>query len=139
MIKKIEFKAIDAQRFSKSGERLGNFRVDVNVTFVSLSKTQPDEVEAQFRFTVTYTGLGVIRLEGNLLYQGDAERMMSVWNKSHNLPQEVASEFHNAVFSTSIPEAVMLARDLQLPPPIPLPKISFKKGGSKPVFGPEVA
>ena len=40
------------------------------------------------------------------------------------MPNEVANEIHTTIMSVCIPEAVVIARDLRLPPPIPLPQVS---------------
>ena len=50
------------------------------------------------------------------------------------MPDEMAQEIHRAVMTTCIPESVLLARDLRIPPPIPLPQINVKgqeKGAPK--------
>jgi len=56
------------------------------------------------------------------------------------MPENVASEIHTAIMRTCMPEAVLIARDLNLPPPMPLPNVNIskqKKDGK--TFGPEVA
>ena len=57
------------------------------------------------------------------------------------MPNQIASQFHTAVMHACVPEAVGIAKDLALPPPIPLPQV--KLGGSQPTKsgqdGPEVA
>ena len=82
-----------------------------------------------------------IRIEGRMLYQGDAEKLAATWREKRNMPNEVASEIHTAVMGACIPEAVLVARDLHLPPPVPLPQVRFEQKGpdSKASFRPEVA
>jgi hypothetical protein len=57
------------------------------------------------------------------------------------MPDQTASNIHTAVMHACVPEAVGIAKDLGLPPPIPLPQVRIgadpKKGQSQ--GGPEVA
>jgi hypothetical protein len=48
------------------------------------------------------------------------------------MPNDVATEIHTTIMNNCIPEAMLLARDIRLPPPIPMPKVNIqakKKGG----------
>jgi hypothetical protein len=49
------------------------------------------------------------------------------WSSKRNMPDTVAQELHTAIMGTCIPESVLIARDLNLMVPIPLPKIDLKK------------
>ena len=40
------------------------------------------------------------------------------------LPNDVANEIHTTIMTVCIPEAVVIARDLRLPPPIPIPQVT---------------
>jgi hypothetical protein len=97
--------------------------------------------DVEFRFTVTYGAVASIRIEGRLIFTGDAKALVASWRDKKNMPNEIASEIHTAVMTACIPEAVMVARDLHLPPPIPIPQVKFdgKPAQSvKPTWSPEV-
>lgn len=132
----MELTTIEGKRFAKTGERLKNVRVDHNST---VTRVHPvDEASAvDFRFTVNYSGVGMIQIEGSLHFEGEAS-LPEVWEKTGNMPEAVASEIHTAIMSYCIQEAVVIAKDLRLPPPIPLPTIKLK-GGGKESSGMEVA
>jgi hypothetical protein len=135
-VKTMELTSLEGKRFAKSGEKLKNVRVDHNST---VTRVYPvDENSAvDFRFTVNYSGVGVIQIEGSLQFEGDPS-LPQAWEKTGNMPEAVASEIHTAIMSFCIQEAVVIAKDLRLPPPIPLPTIQLK-GGGKESSGMEVA
>ncbi|MFQ5986022.1 MAG: hypothetical protein ACE5KQ_01525 [Thermoplasmata archaeon] len=135
-VKSMELTSIEGKRFAKTGERFKNVRVDHNST---VTRVYPLEgiSGVDFRFTVNYSGVGVIQIEGNLQFEGEAT-LPQVWEKTGNMPEEVASQIHTAIMSFCIQEAVVIAKDLRLPPPIPLPMIKLK-GGGKESSGMEVA
>jgi hypothetical protein len=57
------------------------------------------------------------------------------------MPPEVANEIHSVIMTNCIPEAVILARELRLPPPIPIPQVNVAQATQPPKKGrsPEVA
>ncbi len=130
-VKVLELLSIDAKRFAKSGERFRNVRVDHNSTVTQVVPIDETLASVEFRFTANYTGVGVIKIEGSLQYEGDAASLATMWSKSGKMPNEVASEIHTAIMNSCIQESVIIARDLRLPPPIPLPVVNIKSGGKK--------
>jgi hypothetical protein len=42
------------------------------------------------------------------------------------MPDDVASEVLTVIMNNCIPEATMIARDLRLPPPIPIPPVQVQ-------------
>src|SRR5207253_4163402 len=57
------------------------------------------------------------------------------------MPPDVAQEIHTVIMTNCIPEAVLLARELRLPPPIPIPQVNAPQQPGKPAKGrsPEIA
>ena len=55
------------------------------------------------------------------------------------MENQLASHIHTAVMHSCVPEAVGIAKDLGLPPPIPLPQVRLGANPKKGQFGPEVA
>ena len=128
-VKSMELTSLEGKRFAKTGERLKNVRVDHNSTVTRVYPMSETSV-VDFRFTVNYSGVGAIQIEGNLQFEGDPS-LPEVWEKTGNMPEATASEIHTAIMSFCIQEAVVIAKDLRLPPPIPLPAIQIRKGGQK--------
>lgn len=132
-VRMVELTSIDARRFTRRGEKQANIRIDNNSTVTLISQTGEEEADVEFRYTASYGSVGVIKIEGRLVFHGDAAELTQKWSSSGNMPDKVASEIHTAIMGTCVPEAVMVSRDLHLPPPIPLPQINIqkKKGGKK--------
>ncbi len=132
-IKRFELTSIDARRFTKYGEKPKNIRIDHNSSVILVSEINDKEANVDFRFTANYSGLGIIKIEGNMIYEGNASALVLQWSTKNNMPDDVANEIHTTIMNNCIPEAMLLARDIRLPPPIPMPKVNIqtqkKKGG----------
>lgn len=142
-IRSLQVTSIEARRFSSETEaQPSQVRVDHNSTVTLVKKVAEDQSAVDFRYTASYGSLGIIKLEGQALIQGpEADTLQARWQSEQQMPEDVAGQLHTAVMRTCVPEAVFLARDLQLPPPIPLPQVRFQgegeqgQGGTQ---GPEV-
>jgi hypothetical protein len=143
-VKSWEINAIEVKRYARLDEKLLNVKIDQNSTVTLIVPKSEDEVEVDFRFTVVYGGGGIgnMRMEGKLVFQCRAHDIAKQWNSTHNMPDAMASEVHTFVMGTCITEAVILARDVRLPPPIPLPRVDVGKQGQaqpRPGASPEIA
>jgi hypothetical protein len=140
-IKDVEVTLIDAKRVSKRGEKFQNIRIDNNSTVTMIKELPDGTAQIDYRYTANYGGIGSIRIEGTMLYSGDVGELIKKWSETSNMPDKVASEVHTAIMGTCVPEAVLISRDLKLPPPLPLPqiKVGKPKKGEKPSSGMEVA
>jgi hypothetical protein len=136
-ITNIHLKSIEARRYSRAIPP--RVRIDHNSTVTLFSFNRENRADVEFEYTASYGSLGVIKLEGSLIYEGsDAKEIANRWGNKRQMPNEVASNIHTAIMHSCVPEAVGIAKDLNLPPPIPLPKVNFgkKKEGK---IGPEFA
>jgi hypothetical protein len=116
--------------------------INSNSSITMVNQVSDGEADIEFRYTVNYMSVGFIKIEGRLTYKGDAPSLAADWHAKRNMPDNVAQELHTAIMGVCIPESVVIARDLNLTLPIPLPKIDLKKGkGAKPdsLGGMEVA
>ncbi|MBC7108435.1 MAG: hypothetical protein QHH00_06150 [Methanomassiliicoccales archaeon] len=131
-VKGFEANGIEAKRFSKVGERFVNIRIDQNSSVTRISKASDDDTASvEFRFTTNYAGIGYIRIEGQVFLSGDAGNLVDEWTRTGSMPDEIANIVHNVIVSNCIPIALLVARDVRLPPPIPLPKINIQRKGSR--------
>jgi len=126
-IKSFELVSIDAKRFSKLGERIPHLRVDNNTAVTSVAAISDKEAQMDFRFTISYVGVGMIKIEGRLVWEGEAKSISSQWSQTNALPNEVFNPVLQAIFGNCMPAAVVSARDLGLPPPLPPPQIQQMK------------
>lgn len=135
-IKGWELNSIEAKRFSRVGEKLMNVRIDHNNVVTSVIPLNQTDVSIEFRFTANYSGIGFVRMDGKIVVADDARSPDSIakeWGSTNNMPPELANIVHNAVISNCIITATIITRDIQLPPPVPLPQVDMsqqKKGES---------
>ena len=137
-VKGVELSSMEAKRFTK--DKPGNVRVDHNVSISAVNK-RGDDSDVEFSYTVTYGHLGMIRMEGHLYVDGND--VADQWADKRKLENKPLEEIYNVIMDTGSFEALIIAKKLQLPPPIPLkiPRIKVEKGktSGKAVHGPEVA
>ncbi len=135
-IKGWELSSIEAKRFSKVGEKLMNVRIDHNNTVTSVVPLNQTDLSIEFRFTANYSGIGFVRMDGKIVVADDTRSPDTIareWGSTNNMPPELANIVHNAVISNCIITATIVTRDIQLPPPVPLPQVDMsqqKKGES---------
>jgi len=124
-------------------EKPKQLRIDHNTTVTVVTKIDDSTINVKFRYTVSYGHVGNIRLEGGLNYTGKADDVVALWTKEHRMTNDVAEEIHNVILNNGSFEALMVARKLNLPPPIKMeiPRVKFEKKQKKvsPDYSPEVA
>lgn len=128
-IKTFEIVSIDGKRFTRLGERIPHLRVDNNTAVTNVSVVNDKEAQIDFRFTISYVGVGVLKIEGRIMWDGEAKAISSQWSQTNSLPNDVFGPVLQAIFSSCMPSAVVCARDLGLPPPLPPPQIQQMKPG----------
>lgn len=139
-IKNVDLTSIEARRFSKRNEKIRNVRIDNNSTVTLITELNDSEATIDFRYTANYGGIGMIKIEGTMLFEGDAPALAQQWGSNNNMPNEIASEVHTAIMRVCVPEAMLISRDIKLPPPFPLPQVNIqKKNKTQASSGMEVA
>ncbi|MBN1110402.1 MAG: hypothetical protein JXA45_06555 [Methanomassiliicoccales archaeon] len=139
-IRSFEITAIEAKRFSKSGERMANIKVENNSTITQMARGEGGLSHIDFRFTANYTGLGYIKIEGQITVSEMEEKVLDEWRGTNKLPVDDANTIHNAVVSNCMVTALIVAREIKLPAPLPIPRINVqKKPEARPSNGVEVA
>ncbi len=125
VIKDLEISSIDGKRFAPLDTRPQEIRIDQNLSILDVRR-ESEFYRIFYKFISTFSTLGNITIEGSILYSG-ADDIELRWKKDKNLPDSAAAEIQGAIFTSSIVETIMIARDLRLPPPIPMPNIQKKK------------
>ena len=83
-----------------------------------------------FKFEAAFTGngseeIGKISIEGFIAYTGDnMDKIYEKWESEKKLDESITEEILQASLNISILEAMSIAKMLQLPSILPLPKIS---------------
>ncbi len=121
MIKMFRIDGIEAKRYIEPENAPKEIRIDNNSTVISISKIDEKQARMEFKFTVSYAGIGVITMEGTVIYEGDVKTLMNEWTSKHRMPDEVAQEVHATIINNCVLESVILAKEVRLPPPIPPP------------------
>ncbi|HYM40766.1 MAG TPA: hypothetical protein VEY12_11620 [Thermoplasmata archaeon] len=144
-VRAFDFTNLDARRLTKIGAGWANIRVDHNSTVTLISETGMNSAQVDFRFSASYRAaeavIGLIQIEGQIAWEGDAKALVKGWSAGGQMPQEIAQEIHTVIMTNCLPETVILARELRLPPPIPIPQVQVpgptpppKKGQSPEVM-----
>lgn len=131
-IRGFEITCIEGKRFTRQGEKFVQVRIDHNSTVTQITELTDKEASLEFRFTANYVGVGVIKTEGKMIYTCDAPSVVKHWATQHNMPESMANDIHTGILHFGIPEAVLIARELKLPPPIPLPQVTMQKKPTTP-------
>jgi hypothetical protein len=129
-VTRTEITSVEGKRVGSIGKKM-NLRIDNNSTIVLIALTDEDTARVDFRYTATYSGVGTVGVEGRITYQGNAKELHEKWTETGNMPDEIASEIHSAIMQNSIPIAVLLSREIKLPPPIPIPQIQIAQKDKK--------
>ena len=139
-IRNIQLKSIEARRYVNRNERPKQIRIDHNSTISQIYDIEDKRATVDFTYTASYGPVGMIKLEGSLIYEDDeAKKIANGWKSTRKMPNQAASQIHTAVMHACVPEAVGIAKDLGLPPPIPLPQVKLGMDPKKGQAGPEVA
>jgi hypothetical protein len=101
---------------------------NVDKTDLSLGKSKQAGLKFTFEFKVNYEPkIGQIILEGDVL-DLEEEKMVTdtvaEWKKSKKIPQGMMRAVLNTILSRSNIQALILSREINLPSPIPLPRVN---------------
>lgn len=130
----LQFDKIVVEKF---GPIKGKITVNNNVVLTNVEKAdlaigsaKQNAVKFQFEFTANYEPkLALVSLRGFLTFFDKPDAVKDIvdgWKKDKKVPKDVMSSVLNTVLSRCNVEAMLLAREVNLPPPIPLPKVQVK-------------
>lgn len=96
---------------------------------LTLGASKEEALKMNFNFTSVFEPkLGQVVLDGFLLYIDSKEALASIeksWKKDKKLPKDLNNQLLNHIHSKCAIQSVTLTKDIGLPPPIPLPRLSF--------------
>ncbi|MBN2566926.1 hypothetical protein JXB02_02465 [Candidatus Woesearchaeota archaeon] len=122
----------------RKGAIRGKININNNVAIksvepanLSLGKNKEDGVRFTFQFTAKYEPkAGEIEIWGDIIYMEEASKVKEIldsWKKSKKVSQAVMTQILNTTLTKCNIQALVMSRDINLPPPIPLPKVSAEK------------
>ena len=92
-----------------------------------------------FEFTSKYEpSVGTILFEGELLYmeeQKKSREILSGWKKDKKIPKELMAGLLNTILTKCNVQALILSQEINLPPPIPMPKVQIGQQEEKSYIG----
>lgn len=115
----------------------GKVNISNNITILDVDEStfvvgleEQNTLKVSFRFNSSYDPeVGFIELLGDLIYVDEKAKikdMVNEWKKTKKIAKEVMTELLNVVLNRCNIQALMLARDINLPSPIPLPKVKVE-------------
>lgn len=103
---------------------------DVEQSDVVIGANKQSALKFHFEFTANYEPkIATMVLNGTLTFFETPEKSADIvksWKKDKNVPKDVMSSVLNTILARSNVEAMVLSREVNLPPPIPLPKVNMK-------------
>ncbi|MFH1174577.1 MAG: hypothetical protein V1725_05555 [archaeon] len=112
----------------------GNININNNISIVEVKEEQVAMATNALRMTFAFSSrydpdFGVIDLEGFLIYvpEGSSKDILKSWKKDKSLLKDVRKEVMNAALARCNVEAILMARELGLPSPVPMPTLEPKK------------
>ncbi|MCF7861053.1 hypothetical protein K9M79_02320 [Candidatus Woesearchaeota archaeon] len=113
----------------------GKIKINNNVSVKNVEKADlflGDQKQSGMKFLFLFTskydpGFGKIELEGEVLYLEEDEKIKEVlaeWKKNKKIGKEIMTNIFNSILTRCNIQALILSQTVNLPPPIPMPKVS---------------
>jgi len=124
-------------RAEKKEAAKGKVSIDNNVSIInveekdlSIGANKQKALSFTFEFSCKYTpGLGSINLTGNVIYLEESKKskeIMADWEKNKKLPKDMMAKILTVVLNKSNVQALILSNEVNLPSPVPLPKVQVE-------------
>jgi hypothetical protein len=108
---------------------------EVSAIKLSLGQNVQDGLKFRFEFISKYNpDLGLIRFNGELVAlesEDLTKEILDEWKKNKALKKEVMANYLNHILGRCNIEALILSKEINLPPPIPLPKVEAEVENKK--------
>src|SRR3989338_2068198 len=108
---------------------------DVEEKEFALGKVKQQGLKFNFEFTTEYEpNIGTINILGEVLFLDEPKKVKELaasWKKNKKLEPEVMQQVLNTALNKCNVKELILSEDINLPPPIPLPRVNIEKKGDK--------
>jgi hypothetical protein len=125
---------------------VGNVNITNNIQLKDVQEAKIGIVDRgalriSFSFTSDYApGLATILLEGDVLVLVDSKHSASIlagWKNGKQLPNDLAAQVMNHMLDRCNVQALLISKDLNLPSPVPLPKVQINIPKTQPAAPPK--
>ena len=100
---------------------------DVEKTDLTFGTTKQDAIRFTYEFTANYEPkIAHILFEGTVTYLDTPtaiEEISKGWKKDKKVAPEIMTNVINSILAKCNIEALLLSREVNLPPPIPMPRV----------------
>ncbi len=126
----LRFISIEAK---KESNFMGKMKINSTPKITSIKEAKAplfknDALSFSFEFLTKYEPeVAKIKIEGELLFLTEKkDEILNLWEKERKIPQDVSIQVINHIFNVCLTKIITIATDLQLPPPIPFPRVGPK-------------
>ena len=120
---------VSAERFWEMRRPLPPVKIATNLNLISVNKVTEELLEVPFVFTISYDpAVAQINFKGKAHVVGrkeELEKIYVAYGEKKAPPPVIVQTVSNVVFV----ESVLVSRTLNIPPPIPLPKVPMGAEG----------
>lgn len=109
--------------------------IDVQENNLSLGKSEQKGLKFLFEFNSIFEPkIGSINLKGDVIFLSDTKKtedILSEWQKKKTMPKEIMTSVLNTALNKCNIQALILSQQINLPAPIPLPKVQAQAPSKK--------
>ena len=134
MIVGVNFKKLIAD---KRKNKFGSININNNIRIVDVKESKmitakgDKALDVDFEFVSKYEpDVAQILIEGVAVYVNkdkETTKIFKQWEKEKKLPEKALEEVLSALLLQANIEAVLLSKEINIPPPIPMPRVSKAK------------
>lgn len=123
---------VDSIEAHRQDNAQGNLKINYspkikNVESASVNAFDEEVARIDFDFSVKYMAgdeaRAEINISGNVLWNGDTEKIVETWEESEELDESIRAPLMNDMYRKLLSEAVGIADTLNMLPPIPTPQV----------------
>jgi len=128
----MKFDSMEAKR--ENVPQKGEIKVNstpriTSAKLITLPSINKKALALNFDFVTTYSPeIGEVKISGELLYMSEENpKILKQWTSKKTLPENVNIEVLNHLFRQCLLKVANIADDLQLPPPLAIPRVAPKQ------------
>jgi hypothetical protein len=134
MIVVINFTKICAEKMVSKIQKL-NINNNIKITSVEEADVEVKQgnsaLKICFEFESNYEPeIASLKIAGEAIDVEDkknAKTILNDWTKNKRIPENFLTDIMNVILNKCNVEAILLSKELNLPPPLPMPKVGVKK------------